>query len=87
MKSFMPGMLRVADADTFTMYNKIGRAYGCSVDNAYVEDHSTGRAFFLSAVIYTNPNETMNDGIYGYKELADPFMAAIGEIALREPPE
>ena len=42
------------------------QAYGFSVENAYVEDRRTGRGFFLSVVVYTNP-----DGVLSPDEFAE----------------
>lgn len=82
MKLFLPGARRVAPDVRIT--NKIGRAYGFTIENAYLVDPATQRAFFLAAVLYTNPNETVNDGVYGYAELADPYFEALGEVLANE---
>ena len=34
-------------------------------------------------VVYTNPDGVLNDDRYGYEELADPFMDAVGEVVTR----
>ena len=36
--------------------------------------------FFLSAVIYVNKNEILNDDQYQYYELGLPFLAKLGKI-------
>jgi hypothetical protein len=46
----------VWDKRAVRVYNKLGRAFGFSVDNAYVLNVETGQAFFLTAAIYTNDN-------------------------------
>ncbi len=79
VKYLLPGVARVIPRDAVRIYNKVGRAYGFSTENAYVEDTRTGRGFFLAAVLYTNPNRTLNDDDYAYEELADPFLADLGE--------
>jgi hypothetical protein len=65
------------------IWNKVGRAYGFTTENAYVEDLGTGRGFFVSAVLYTNPNGVLNDGVYAYESIADPYMADLGEALAR----
>jgi hypothetical protein len=56
---FLPGITRVWDKRAVRVYNKLGRAYGFSVDNAYVLNVETGQAFFLTAAVYTNHNGTV----------------------------
>jgi len=81
-KFFLPGLSRVRPKGALRVYNKVGRAYGFSVDNAYIFDIETGRCFFLSAVIYTNSNGILNDDIYEY-EVADRVMADLAEVVAR----
>ncbi len=80
VKLFLPGIARVIPRDAIRIYNKVGRAYGFSVDNAYIEDRRTGRGFFLAAVLYTNPNGVLNDDTYAYAQQADPFFADLAEV-------
>tara|TARA_Y100000590_G_scaffold18564_1_gene22081 strand:+ start:155 stop:1393 length:1239 start_codon:yes stop_codon:yes gene_type:complete len=61
------------------IFNKIGQAYGFSIDNAYILDFENRVEFLLSVVIYTNQNETFNDDIYEYNELSIPFLARFGK--------
>ncbi|MCP3916362.1 MAG: amidohydrolase family protein [bacterium] len=83
LKFLLPGLARVVPAERLRIANKVGRAYGFSVENAYVQDRTTGRAFFVTATLYTNPNETLNDDNYGYASTADPFFADLGEVLAR----
>jgi len=83
LKSTLRGMRRVVPAASLRIYNKTGRAYGFSIENAYVEDERTGRGFFLSVVLHTNPNGVLNDDDYSYDELAVPFLDAVGEVVAR----
>ncbi|CAM6091948.1 unnamed protein product [Calypogeia fissa] len=79
-KFFLPGVARVRSKGAIRIYNKIGRAYGFTVDNAYVLDIETGESFFLAAVLYTNKNEIVNDDMYEYEDVADKVMADLGEV-------
>lgn len=81
VKFFLKGARRVAPE--VRIYNKVGRAYGFSIENAYLVDEATGRAFFLAAVLYTNPNGVLNDGVYSYTPIADPFFIELGELFAR----
>lgn len=84
-KFFLPGMQRVAGGRGVTIHNKVGQAYGFTLDNAcIVEAGPGGRTFFLSATIYTNADGVLNDNVYEYDAVAFPFMARLGEAVLRE---
>lgn len=83
VKFVLPGLLRVAPKSAFSIFDKTGRAYGFSLENAYVEHRPSGRAFFLTAVLYTNPNGVLNDDDYAYEDVADPFLADLGEMVAR----
>lgn len=63
----------------FRIFNKTGNAYGHLLDGAYFVDFDNGIEFFVTAVIYTNANETLNDDTYEYEEIAFPFFAELGE--------
>lgn len=71
-KAVIPGNIRI--------FNKIGLAYGFCIDNAYIIDLEKGVEFMLTAVIYANDNQTLNDGVYEYETLAFPFMARLGSM-------
>jgi len=68
---YMPSNIRI--------YNKVGMAYGFLIDNAYIIDTDSGVEFFLSAVIYVNSNDVLNDDDYEYEELGLPFLSALGK--------
>ena len=82
-KFVLPGIRRVVPAAHARVYDKSGRAYGFTIENAYVEDTRTGRGFFVAAVLYTNPNAIVGDDQYAYAQLADPFFADLGEVLAR----
>jgi hypothetical protein len=63
----------------FRIFNKTGNAYGHLLDGSYFIDYENGIEFFVSAVIYTNENEILNDDTYEYEEIAFPFFTALGE--------
>lgn len=82
-KPLLIGIARAVPRERVFVYSKAGRAYGFSVDNAYVLDPVTKRSFFLSAVLYTNDNGVVGDDKYPYVEVAAPFFAALGEVFTR----
>ncbi len=60
--------------------NIVGQSFGFMADCAYIFDTSKQIEFMLSAVIYTNENEIINDGKYEYKTIALPYLANLGRI-------
>lgn len=82
-KFLAPGIWRALGAERVDVLDKVGRAYGFSATNSYVEDRATGRAFFLAATLYTNADGVLNDDQYEY-DLADRFFADLGEALVRE---
>ena len=58
--------------------NIVGQSYGFMVDCAYIHNKKENIEFLLSAVIYTNQNEIINDGKYEYNSIALPFLAELG---------
>jgi hypothetical protein len=61
------------------IFNKIGSAYGFLTDAAYIVDYREGIEFILAATVYTNANETFNDGNYEYEEIGFPFLRDLGQ--------
>jgi hypothetical protein len=90
-KLVLRGVRDVVPAGHARVFDKIGRAYGFSIENAWIEDARTGRGFFLAIVLYTNPDGVMNDDAYAYDTVADPFLdgaaRAIARAVLGVPPQ
>ncbi|MBN3521279.1 serine hydrolase [Algoriphagus lutimaris] len=63
----------------FRIFNKTGWSYGYMIDGSYFLDLEKGVEFFVSAIVYSNENETLNDNIYEYEEIGKPFFAELGE--------
>ena len=61
------------------LFNKTGQAYGHLIDASYYVDFEKGVEFFVSAAIYVNENETLNDDRYEYEEIGFPFFAELGD--------
>ncbi len=81
-KPFLTGLERVKPKDDLRVVSKAGKAYGFRIDNAYVEDRATGRAFLLTAGLHVDMDGTLNDDRYDY-ELADAFLANLAEDIAR----
>lgn len=80
---FLRGLERVRARGHFEIHSKVGQAYGFLIGNAYIVDRDTGRAFFLTAAIYANPNEVMNDDKYAYDTVSFPALADVAEAVAR----
>ena len=63
-------------------FGKIGLSFGFATEIAYVVDLVSKNEFFLSIRIYTNKNQTINDGIYQYEETSKAFFGKIGMLLL-----
>lgn len=58
--------------------NIVGQSYGFMSDCAYFSDKKNAVEFMLSAVIYANEDEVINDGKYDYRTVALPYLAELG---------
>jgi len=70
--TIMPNHLRI--------FNKVGWSYGFLTDVAYVADLKNKVEFFLSATIYCNEDEILNDDKYDYETIGLPFLEKLGQI-------
>lgn len=82
-KPLLPGITRVLPAAQIRYINKAGKAYGFHLDNAYIEDTRSGRAFFVTAAIYADRDGTVGDDNYAYTDISVPFFADLGELLAR----
>jgi hypothetical protein len=65
-------------AENLREFNVVGRAYGFLCDAAYFADFNARVEFFLSAVIFANENDIVNDDQYEYDAVGLPFFSALG---------
>ena len=68
----IPGHIRI--------FNKVGWSYGFLTDVAYVVDLKNQVEFFLSATIYCNEDEILNDDKYDYETIGLPFLERLGQV-------
>lgn len=61
------------------IFNKVGDAYGYTIDNIYFIDYKNKVEFILSAVIQANEDEIYNDNKYEYSIVCLPFLKHLGE--------
>jgi hypothetical protein len=62
------------------IFNKEGDAYGFLTDISYFADFDKHIEFFLSATIYCNNDEILNDDLYDYDTVGLPFMKQLGQV-------
>lgn len=79
-KFLFHGQLGDSLPKSLRIFNKVGDAYGHTLDAAYIVDFDKNVEFFLSAVIYANRDGVLNDDKYDYDSLAFPFMANLGKV-------
>jgi len=60
------------------VYNIVGKSYGFLIDCAYIVNKAKGIEFFLTACIYVNSNEIVNDNVYEYNSIGLPFLKKLG---------
>lgn len=82
-KFFVFGDQKGRIPENIKIYNKIGAAYGFLIDNALIKDENSNKAMLLSAVIYVNKNETLNDDTYEYDSIGLPFLGELGRHLLK----
>jgi hypothetical protein len=70
-KSDFPANIRI--------FNKTGQAYGHLLDASYYVDFEKVIEFFVSAVVYVNEDETLNNDNYEYDAIGFPFFAELGD--------
>lgn len=78
-KYYLNSMDKNATSKAVRLFNKTGQAYGHLLDGSYYVDFEKGIEFFVTAVIYVNADETLNDDVYEYDEIGFPFFAELGE--------
>ena len=78
-KFFKFGKAKAPIPSRFRIFNKTGWSYGFLIDGSYFVDYESGVEFFVSAVIYVNEDQILNDDKYETEEVGLPFFAELGE--------
>jgi hypothetical protein len=65
--------------DGVRVFNKVGWAYGFLTDVSYVADFKNKVEYMLSATLYVNSDEVLNDGKYEYTTVGWPFLYQLGQ--------
>ena len=66
--------------NSLKIYNKVGTAYGQITETAFIESDSN--KFILTATMYVNENDIINDDIYEYESVGIPFFASFAKEIL-----
>jgi hypothetical protein len=61
------------------VFNKVGWAYGFLTDAAYVVDFKNKVEYMLTATIYVNSDEILNDDKYEFESVGQPFFYQLGQ--------
>jgi hypothetical protein len=61
------------------VFNKVGWSYGFLTDVSYVADFKNNIEYMLSATLYVNSDEILNDGRYEYNNTGYPFLYQLGQ--------
>ena len=83
-KFFIHGDEQIVSNEQIRVYNKIGQAYGTSIDNGLIKNYQDNIEFILTATIYTNKNKVINDNEYEYDDIAVPFLAKLSRAIYNE---
>ena len=83
-KFFIHGDEQSVSNEQIRVYNKIGQAYGTSIDNGLIKNYQNNVEFILTSTIYTNKNKVINDNLYEYDDIAIPFLAKLSRGIYKE---
>ena len=83
-KFFIHGDEQSVSNEQIRVYNKIGQAYGTSTDNGLIKNYQNNVEFILTSTIYTNKNKVINDNLYEYDDIAEPFLAKLSRAIYKE---
>jgi hypothetical protein len=61
------------------VFNKAGWSYGCLTDVSYVADFKNRIEYMITATVYTNEDEILNDDKYEFETVGLPFLHAVGQ--------
>lgn len=84
--SFVKFFIRSADhtmPSHIRVFNKVGWAYGCLTDVAYIADFKNKVEFMLAVTIYVNSDGILNDDNYDYETIGWPFLYKMGQTIYR----
>ncbi|MEP6514138.1 MAG: serine hydrolase [Parafilimonas sp.] len=69
--------------DSIRVFNKAGWSYGCITDVSYIIDLKNKVEFMLTATVYVNSDDVLNDDKYEYESIGHPFLYQLGQCIYR----
>lgn len=78
-KFYKDGLSKDPIPASIRIFNKTGQAYGHLLDGSYFVDFEHGIEFFVTAIIYVNSDQILNDDQYEYDAVGFPFFAELGQ--------
>ena len=66
--------------NSLKIYNKVGTAYGQITETAFIDSETN--KFILTATMYVNENDIINDDVYEYESVGIPFFASFAREIL-----
>lgn len=78
-KFYRDGLSKDSIPKSIRLFNKTGQAYGHLLDGSYYVDFEKGVEFFVTAVIYVNSDQILNDDEYEYDQIGFSFFAELGD--------
>jgi hypothetical protein len=72
------------DSSDIRIFNVVGRAFGVLADCAYVVDFKNNVEFCVTAMIYCNEEDVLNNDRYQYDAVGLPFLTELGQLLYRE---
>ena len=84
VKFFVRGDEKENDSikNSLKIYNKVGTAYGQITETAFIDSETN--KFILTATMYVNENDIINDDIYEYESVGIPFFSSFGKEILSQ---
>ncbi|MEP6467147.1 MAG: hypothetical protein ABJB05_12635, partial [Parafilimonas sp.] len=61
------------------VFNKVGWSYGFLTDASYIVDFTNKIEFMLTATVYVNSDDILNDDKYDYETIGHPFLYQLGQ--------
>ena len=83
-KFFKFGSTKDSIPSNFRIFNKTGWSYGFLIDGSYFVDFENDLEFLVSAVVYANEDQILNDDQYDYEKLGLPFFTELGEYLYQQ---
>lgn len=79
VKFFFNDSLHHVMPENVRVFNKVGWSYGFLTDVSYVADFVHNIEYMLTAAVYVNQDAILNDDVYEYTSIGQPFLYQLGQ--------